>query len=384
MVFVKALDIPPIAERIYIDKKIAIQRANLINADFNRSISVFAEIKPLQSLYKPILDSLTGIFQQKGNFKLAKNGGVVFNDDGIISFVDDLSSKDIRSSIAIAQALNEIATNAPAVGQPRANYARELARLFGQEDVPELTTEQIIKAVEALGGFEPDPVEEDDEFEEEEEEVEELEGTTEPARTEGFTTPLAGTPLVGTPRSSAIVLPKAKTASDLSADDAKAFARQAQEIRDTLVAGKYQQYKKLKLKSRDREGKRDYFSALVELLRDVVQNKTLRGEFNKLLKEDEPGKLPDYKLKALQEVGFLGSRGEGIMRRPPLKGKGVQSCPTPIISSKGAEKRFKVLLGEMKAGNNSKILKKELKGLGDALYGINKLSKESNLKIQKL
>ena len=69
------------------------------------------------------------------------------------------------------------------------------------------------------------------------------------------------------------------------------------------------------------------------------------------------------------------------MRRRPLKGKG---CPSPVISGRGAEKRFKVLLGEFGAGNNSKILKKELKGLGDALYKINKLSKESNIKIQKL
>ena len=55
-----------------------------------------------------------------------------------------------------------------------------------------------------------------------------------------------------------------------------------------------------------------------------------------------------------------------------------------FISKKRAETRFKLLLGEHKAGNNSKILKRELKDLGDLLHLNGGLSKGANLKVQRL
>lgn len=151
MPVVKQLDYPSLAEQTAILRKVAIQRQNLINTDFSRAVTQFAEIKPLSALYKPIQDSMAGIFQNKTFFTYLKDI-VYFNNEGTVAFIDDLKSKNIRSSVAIAQALDDVATNAPQVGQARANYARELSRAFFSINESEMTTPQIIAVLEAVSG----------------------------------------------------------------------------------------------------------------------------------------------------------------------------------------------------------------------------------------
>ena len=46
--------------------------------------------------------------------------------------------------------------------------------------------------------------------------------------------------------------------------------------------------------------------------------------------------------------------------------------------------KLKVLIGQYNAGNTSKLVRKQMKDLGDALYKQGLLSKKDNLAIQKI
>jgi len=355
MVFVKQLDMLPIAERILLARKIAIQRNNLVNADFNRSIAQYAEIKPLTSLYKPILDSMTGIFQDRTNFKLRKDDkGIEFTDDGIIAFVDDLSSKNIRSSSAIANALGEVSSNAPNVGQPRANYARELAQKFAAANNSEMTTAEIIETIKPSKGKVAE--EEDVDIDDIAERLEALRPrTTRPLGEEeplpAFKTP-APTPI--TPKSAPSVLTEEQMEEQMMAGK-------------DLIRGKIEAFKRLNKPSRSKEERAQYRKKTQEVLKQVI----------------EGGKLAKDMFRAETKMTDLSATQKEVLESldllDPSVGSGVH-----FITGKGAMNKLKVLIGQYNAGNTSKLVRKQMKDLGDALYKQGLLSKKDNLAIQKI
>lgn len=425
MVFVRALDVAPVAERILLAKKIAIQRENLINADFNRSISQFAEIKPLQALYKPILDSMTGIFQNRKNFKVNNRDGVEFNDDGIIAFVDDLSSKGIRSSIAIAQALSEVAVNGPQVGQPRANYARELAKLFGSANIDEMTTEQIIEGLKyGLTHLPPPDARERGAYtglpsSEGEEEEDDLDLTSiDAAEPSGAAESTIMDKIVMEDDSDFMDLYEGSSTIPVDAEINPGGKRTKKSYKDIFGKETYLgQYQKEPSARAMTDPLRIYRTGgdSVLFLGQRISPDSFKDGYIRLYGEQVP--ISDELLQLLKTPASKLSnkkakdRNTGAiinyaMRKNPrafnskdnktkikyfeapwsdpkyFEGEGIGKHK--LITAKEAENKFKIMIGQLKAGNNSKILKGELKSISDLLYKHGKLSKESNIKIQQL
>jgi len=421
MVYVKELDSPPVAEQIAVLRKIGIQRQNLINADFARAVTQFAEIKPLSALYKPIQDSMAGIFQNRIFFKYTKEGPV-FNEEGIVAFTDDLQSKNIRSSVAIAQALEDTAINGPQIGQARSGYARELAAAFYKLGNIELTTAQIIAVImgeAATATATPMPLLGLDDI-----------AVNTPFPISMLTPTSTPTPSIGSRLPTPIIyesafrpirppgskstlteataisrrskLPSslasapdptmgptataASAAAAAAADPAAAAAIAARKAEDDKIMKKMDTLFEGFTKTRS-----ETFEASIRRLAQDMR--ALSGDRQDLIErwwKDAPGSQKPAALTPTKKQwlvnqnlvripGLQAWKSEFGPNPPPKSGKGIM-----LTSLAEAEKRFKLLLGSMKAGNTSKKVKTELKGLADLLYKKGKLSKNSNIAIQKL
>jgi hypothetical protein len=339
---------------------------------------------------------MTGIFQNNKNFKLRPNGSIQFNDDGVVAFVEDLTSKNIKSGYAIADALNEVSTNAPHVGQLKSNYARELTERFARTRNNEMTVEEIIETItEPMEPVAPPmPL-----------------LTPEPSVAEEPSE--AGAPAsVGEPAGAIVQgIPISKdTQSSIPVDSYREItkANPTKKSFNDIFDNYWGTYNKLKSTPQEKDPLRIYAGRPGEYLLlgttitkdkfkdgfiDLYGTKVpLSDELIKLLKSkssDLTGSTQSKNLGAI--ISLVYKNNPTAFNRDNKRKSDYIEAPwrTPIgsgvfISGKGAEQRFKVLLGQYKAGNNSKILKTELKNLSDALYKNNLLSKSSNLKIQKL
>lgn len=147
MVYVRELDAVPMSEQIATLTKLAFQRKSLQAADFNRNIAQFALLNPITQLYKPIQDSLAGIFQNAKNFQVNPSRGLDFSPIGLIAFVNDLDSKQISTGVTIGNALLDVSQNGAAISQIYSAYARELGTKFIAHGNAELNTQEIADIV---------------------------------------------------------------------------------------------------------------------------------------------------------------------------------------------------------------------------------------------
>ena len=457
MPWVREIDDLPIEQKILLDRKLAVQKQTIMDTDWNRTITQFAEIKPLTQLNKPIMDSLGGLFQNPKNFVFDKNGNVIFSNEGLLAFVEDLSNKGIRSSDAIAQYLADVAMNAPSVPQPRANYSRELAKAFSSLFIDEMTKDEIIMIAypESRERFVQQRRQELGSFDE---------------------TSIDRATDVGTPRSDDTPRP-AKGERDEEGDslfiavgneESSVPGNAYKEIDDGIATDQsfdqiFDKYWGTFKEPRTvpEESKRDPFRIYMDrdyifLLGDVIRREDFKDGMIKLYGREVP--LSDELLRVLKNTagdlqGYIPQdpntgailawayrnnptafeqKNNSIKRKfieapykdkidpifgTGLKGKGKgkvdgagmgkthtrpsgrggsgsgsattkptrpKANPVYVLSVKELQDKFKTTLGLYKAGNHSKATVQELKALSDALYKNKKLSKESNMKIQKL
>lgn len=400
MPWVKELDDMPIEDKIRLLNKIAIQRTNLRATDFSRAISVFAEIKPLSALYKPIQDSMSGIFGGIHNFKVnTKTGNTTFTDVGITAFIDDLLTKNIRSSYTIAQNLQEVSMNGAHIGNLRSNYAMELAGRFAKILIDEMTLEQMIDTIEDKLTI-----------------------------ASNITLPSDSIKaMLDSPRAKVEDSPRAKVEEDgLKISGIKSSIPAGLQIQPSVertrkswntifgasnYRGAYDAtqglpseldplriYKKKNeyyllgdkiTKSDFEDGTIKLYGQEVPLTNELIQLLQQKSQYFSGKKSKDPNTAAILALAYKNNptaFNFPGNKTKRQFLEAPFKGTEEDVFGSGLImtSVPELEQRFKLLLAERVAGNDSKKIVTQLKLVADTLFKKNKLTKKSNMMIQRI